>query len=86
MIAEFRCTDNYHRVLYYTPHAHTQELLDFSNGIKPEELSISWQTKVSIRFYPFTYNNWIVWNWIGEKRFSTLYELFSSQVAPYFFE
>jgi hypothetical protein len=92
MLAERRCTDSYHRALFYTlglskdTRAH-QELFDFSDGIiKPEGLSASWHTGGSIRICRLAFNLWNGWSQTGEERFSTPYELFDCEAAPYFFE
>lgn len=93
MLAERRCTDSYHRALFYTlglskdTRAHIQELFDFSDGgIKPEGLSASWQTGGSLRICRLAFNLWNGWSQAGEERYSTPYELFDCEAAPYFFE
>ncbi|MBD2844970.1 hypothetical protein IDH44_07195 [Paenibacillus sp. IB182496] len=71
MLAERRCTDSYHRALFYTlglskdTRAHIQVLFDFSDG---------------------GINLWNGWSQAGEERYSTPYELFDCEAAPYFFE
>jgi hypothetical protein len=93
MVAERRCTDSYHRALFYTlglskdTRAHIQELFDFSGGgIKPEGLSASWQTGGSLRICRLAFNLWNGWSQVGEERYSTPYELFDCEAASYFFE
>jgi hypothetical protein len=93
MLAERRCTDSYHRALFYTlglsedTRAHIQELFDFSDGgIKSKGLSASWQTGGSISICRLAFNLWNGWIQTGEERYSTPYELFDCEAAPYFFE
>ncbi|MNW42696.1 hypothetical protein D3C74_198750 [compost metagenome] len=93
MLAERRCTDIYHRSLFYTlgiskdTRANIQDVFDFSNGgIKPEGLSASWQTGSSIRACRLAFNFWNGWSQNGEERYSTPHELFDCGFAPYFFE
>ncbi|GAA3400101.1 DUF6075 family protein [Paenibacillus hodogayensis] len=78
MLAERRCTDSYHRALFYTlglskeTRAHNQELFDFSDGgIKPEGLSAPWQTGGSTCICRLAFNLWNGWSQTGEERFST---------------
>lgn len=93
MLTERRCTDSYHRSLFYTlgiskdTRTHIHDVFDFSNGgIKPESLSAPWQTGSSIRTCRLAFNLWNGWSQAGEERYSTPHELFDCGFAPYFLE
>ncbi|MCC3372220.1 DUF6075 family protein [Cohnella sp. REN36] len=93
MLDERKCSDGYHRALFYTlgisrdTRSHIRDLFDFSNGgIKPGGLAASWQTGSSIRVCRLAFNLWNGWTEKGGERYSSPHELFDCSYAPYFFE
>ncbi|WP_085170048.1 DUF6075 family protein [Paenibacillus barengoltzii] len=93
MLDERKCSDSYHRALFYTlgisreTRSHICDLYDFSNGgIKSEGLSAPWQTGSTIRVCRLAFNLWNAWTEAGGERYSTPHELFDCSYAPYFFE
>jgi len=93
MLNERKCSDGYHRSLFYTlgisrdTRSHIHDLFDFSNGgIKPEGLAVFWQTDSSIRVCRLAFNLWNGWAESGGERYSAPHELFDCSYAPYFFE
>ena len=85
--------DSYHKALFYTlgicpdTREHMGDLFDFKEQlIKPEGLSKGWQTGGSRRVTRLAFNLWNGWREEGAEGFSTPYELFDCDFAPYFLE
>lgn len=93
MLAAAGNHDTYHQAFFYAmgvsanARRNIHTLFDFQeNGIQPEGLSAAWQTDGTRRLCRLAFNLWNGWTEDGNEQYSTPYELFDCDFAPYFFE